>query len=221
MNDSDPSFAQAPVSAADPFAAYPDDRAARQSRWPMIFGVLSLVYGLFGMCMQGIGAVGALFSEQMMSVSGLEMPPMPAAMKWATFGQSLVLFVLGVVLLLGGLLLTQRKPLGAKLVGIWAVARLVMVVVGLALGLATLPQSVDYQIEANALMREQFQGRPDIPASAIPPILDREETERTAIGMLVVFTLAFSIWPMAMLFVLTRAHVRADIESWKTSAPVA
>lgn len=221
MNEHDPSFAQSPSPAADPFAAYPDDRAARQSRWPMIFGVLSAVYGLFGMCLQGFGAVGSLFSGQMMQLSGMELPPMPDAVKWAGFAQALVLFLLGVLLLVGSLLLTQRKALGAKLVGIWAAARLVMVVVGLGIGVVTLAPNIDWQIEANAVMREQMQARSDIPAAAVPPILDRDAAETSAIRMLVVFTLAFSLWPIAMLFVLTRGHVRADIESWKTNAPVA
>jgi hypothetical protein len=221
MNDEAPASGQTQSSAADPYAAYPDDRAARQSRWPVIFGVLSAVYGLFGMCLQGFGAIGSLFSEQLVKMSGFEMPPMPAAMKWAGFAQASVLFVLGIVLIVGSLMLTQRKALGAKLVGVWAVARLVMVVAGLGLGLATLRPNVDYQIESAALMREQMQARPDIPANAIPPIPDREDAEASAIRMLVVFTLVFSVWPIAMLFVLTRGHVRADVESWKSSAPVA
>ncbi len=221
MNDQDSSSPQTQPPAMDPYAAYPDDRAARQSRWPVIFGVLSAVYGLFGMCLQGFGAIGSLFSEQMMKLSGFEMPPMPAAMKWAGFAQSSVLFVLGIVLIIGSLMLTQRKALGAKLVGIWAAARLVLVVAGLGLGLATLRPNVDYQIESAALMREQMQARSDIPANAIPAIPDRAAAEASAIRMLVVFTLVFSIWPIAMLFVLTRGHVRADIESWKAGAPVA
>ncbi|MBI1304159.1 MAG: hypothetical protein GC172_10285 [Phycisphaera sp.] len=221
MNDEAPASGQMQSAPADPYAAYPDDRAARQSRWPVIFGVLSAVYGLFGMCLQGFGAIGSLFSEQLVSMSGFEMPPMPAAMKWAGFAQASVLFVLGVLLIIGSLMLTQRKALGARLVGAWAVARLVMVVVGLGLGLATLRPNVDYQIESAVLMREQMQARPDIPANAIPPIPDREDAEASAIRMLVVFTLVFSVWPIAMLFVLTRGHVRADVESWKSSAPVA
>jgi hypothetical protein len=205
-----------PIPPTSPFEAYPDDRAARQQRWPVVFGILSLVVGVFGFCMQGAGLVYVGFNQSIMKTAGMEVSPPPEVVRNLGLAQAGILAALGIVLVVGSSMLLLRKPLGALLVKIWAISRLVMVVAGLIAGVMTLKQNVEWQITMTAEIRESLRKNPQIKESQLPPIPEREEAERKALWGIVLASVGFSIWPFVMAIVLTRANVRADVEAWKT-----
>ena len=206
-----------PIPPTSPFEAYPDDRAARQARWPIVFGSVSLAVGVFGFCMQGAGAAFTGFSQSFMKMGGMEVSPPPEVVRILGITQAIVLCALGIVLIAGSALLLSRKPLGATLVRVWVVLRLLMVVAGLIAGVLTIKPNVEWQITMTAEIRESLRKNPNVKEKDLPPIPERDAAEKKALWSILGVSLAFSAWPFAMAFVLSRPNVRADIEAWKAA----
>lgn len=210
MNDA-PTPQSAP--AATPFEPYLDDTAARRSSWPMIFGVISLVVGVLGTCMQAFGAVMATASDSLMKMGGMEISPAPKSVQYIGGAQSIVLALLGVLLVVGSTQLILRKPLGATLVRFWAFARLVMVVLGLGSGILIMNDQVAWQVAMNGEIRESMR-KGGMKEEQLPPIQDADAIRGQALWGLVGASVAFSVWPFVMAIVLTNARNREDIASW-------
>ena len=200
---------------SDPFQPYDDDRRARQSRWRIVFGSLSLVVGVMGFCMQGMGTGMVVFGGQLSKSAGFDLPPPPAIVAGVTIAQFAVLVILGIALIAGATMLLRRNPAGRSMVLGWVVARLIMVVVGLALAVVTLKPTVDWQTEIVVTMREQMRRSPNVKPEQLPPIPEREAAEAQAIRGLAVASILFATWPFVMAIVLTRPFVRQEIESWR------
>lgn len=199
-----------------PFEAYPEDGSGRQS-WRLIFGGISLAIGVFGLCTQGLMGVAVFANEWMMSRMGMETTPPPDILKWSAAAQAAVLVPLGIVLIAGSAMLLLRRPLGARLVLGWAVARLVMVVVGLVVAVVTIKPQAQWAVGIVADMRDSFRAK-GVKEEQLPPLIDQAKAESDGIRNIAIASIAFSIWPAAMILVLTRPEVRADIESWQPAA---
>lgn len=206
-----------PIPPTSPYEAYPDDRAAREARWPVLFGWISLAIGVGGFCLQGAGAAFAGLSQSIMKMAGMEISPPPDIVRLLGISQAVVLCGLGIVLIVGALMLVLRKPLGVVLIRAWIVARLIMVLVGLVGGILTIKPNVEWQITMTAEMRESMRkNHPEIKENQLPPIPEREAGEKKALWSIIGASLAFSVWPFAMAWVLSRPHVHADIASWQS-----
>lgn len=207
-----------PIAETSPFEPYPDDRRERQSRWRIVFASLSLVVGVMGFCMQGIGSAMVVFGDRASAAAGFTVPPAPPVVLWITVVQFAVLTVLGVMLIAGAAMLLRRDPRGRTLVLAWAVARLVMVVVGLGAAALTLKPQVEWQTEIVASVREQMRSQPGVREDQLPPIPDRAAAEAQALRGIGVASLFFATWPFVMAIVLTRPFVKDDIDSWRRRA---
>jgi len=216
MSESD----KASTPPASPFEAYPesypDDGPRAHQSWPLVFGGISLAIGVFGLCLQGLMGVSVFANDWMMSNMGIETTPPPPIMRWSAGLQAAILVPLGFVLIAGAAMLLVRRPLGAKLVLAWAAARLVMVLVGLGVGVATIKPQAAWSVTLIAEMRDGLrkQGRKE---EQLPPLIDQEKAESDGIRNIAIFSLAFAVWPAAMILLLTRAKAKADIESWKAA----
>lgn len=199
----------------EPYVAEPrgDDRAQRRGAWLTIFGALSLVVGVLGTCMQGIGAGMSLASDKLMKLGGMDVTPAPKVIQVIGGTQAVILMVLGIVLTLGSILLMMRRPLGATLVRFWAFARLVMVIAGLGAGVFTLKDQAAWQVTLNSEMRESLR-KNGLKEEQLPPIPDREKIEAQSLWMLAGASVAFAVWPFVMAIVLTNRANREDIASW-------
>jgi hypothetical protein len=212
MSDESPTVP--PISQPDPFAAYPDEGGRRRSNWPLIFGGISLVVGVFGLCMQSLMLFSVFFNSVMMGAMGMETTPPPEVVKWAAGVQSIIMLPLGIVLIAGSAMLMLRKPLGAKLVRIWAVGRLAMVVIGLVVGIAIMRPQAQWSVTLTAEMRDELRKK-GMKEEQLPPLLDEEKAMSDGIRNVAIFSIAFAIWPFAMAWVLSRPNSKADIESWR------
>jgi hypothetical protein len=196
-----------------PFEPYADDRAARRSSWPMIFGVISLVVGVLGTCVQGFGAAMSMASDKLMKMGGMDVSPAPKSVQYLGGAQAVILMLLGIVLIVGATLLILRRPLGAKLVRIWAFSRLVMVVLGLGAAVLTLKDQVSWQVTMNGEIRESLRKR-GVKDEQLPPIQDADAIGKQALWGLVGASVAFAVWPFVMAIVLTNRRNCEDIASW-------
>ncbi len=201
------------ASPNTPYEPYPDDLAARRATWPTAFGVISLVVGVLGTCMQGAGVGMSLASDKIMGLAGMAVSPAPRVVQIVGGTQAAVLMLLGVMLIIGSWLLIMRKPLGARLVKWWAISRLVMVVIGLGALVFTLRAQVEWQVTMSSEIRDSLRGK-GIKEADLPPIADRAAIEKQAMWGVGIASVAFSVWPFVMAIVLTGRKGREDIASW-------
>jgi hypothetical protein len=200
-----------------------DDRIARRARWRIVFGTLSLVVGVLGFCVQGSGSVMVAFGDVFWKMGGLEVPPPPPVVTWGTMLQFAVLAVLGVMLIVGSAMILRKNPKGRSVLLAWVVGRLVMVVVSIAFAVVTIKPQVDWQIEIVSAIREGRRQQPNVTPENLSPIPDRAAAEAQAIRTVAIFSLFFATWPFVMAIVLTRPHVKEEVESWRSggATPVA
>jgi hypothetical protein len=205
-----------PELPSEPYAPYPDDLAARRATWPTAFGIVSLVVGVLGMCMQGAAVGMSLGGDKIMGLAGMSISPAPRIVQIVGGTQAIICTLLGVMLIIGSRLLIMRKPLGAQLVKWWAITRLIMVVFGLGAVVFTLRAQVEWQITMSSEIREFARGK-GIKEADLPPIADRELLEKQAMWGVGIASVGFSVWPFVMAIVLTGRKGREDIAAW--SAP--
>ena len=196
-----------------PFEAYPDGPVPEYQSWPMIFGGISLAIGVFGLCMQGMMGVSVFANEWMMGNMGMRTSPPPEVMKWSAGIQAAIMVPLGIVLIAGASMMLVRRPLGAKLVLWWAVARLIMVVVGLVLGVYTIKPQAEWSVTLVAEMRDSLRAN-GMKEEQLPPLIDQAKAESDGVRNIAIFSLAFAVWPAAMILLLTREKAKRDIASW-------
>ena len=224
MNDgsSEPKSANpsTPQSAAtsDPFAPYAetaraDDLRERRSRWRVVFPIISLAIGVFGMCFQGLFALQIVFWDAIMSSAGMVLTPPPDIIKTVTTAQIALTIPLGIVLVAGSAMLLLRKPLGAKLVMFWAVARLFLVVAGLVTAVITIKPQVEWGVTLAAEMRDEMRKK-GVKEDDLPPLPDEAKAQSDGIRNMAIVSMA-TTWPFVMAIVLTRRHVREEVASWK------
>lgn len=204
------------VLAPDSFQPYPDDLAERRSRWPVVFGAISLVVGVFGTCMQGGLAISIFGGDLMTRMSGLALPAPPQTVRTVGAITAAATVLLGIVLVVGAGLLLARRSIGARLVLAWAVLRLVVVVVSIATGILFLRPQVDWSMELVSSIRDQLREK-GVKEEQLPPLEDRAAVETKSVRSIAIAALAFSLWPFTMAIVLTRPHVRNDLEAWRAA----
>lgn len=213
--------ASTPPSAttSDPFAPYnaaarAEDLRERRSRWRVVFPVISLAIGVFGMCFQALFAVQIVFWDAIMSSAGMVLTPPPDIIKTVTTAQIALTIPLGIVLIAGSAMLLLRKPLGAKLVMFWAVARLFLVVVGLVTAVITIKPQVEWGVTLAAEMRDEMRKK-GVKEDDLPPLPDEAKAQSDGIRNMAIVSIATATWPFVMAIVLTRRHVREEVASWK------
>jgi len=208
-----------PPPASDPTADDEVEFTTPPSRWPVIFGVIAIVFGLLGFLSSAFAILqsitGAMFGE----VGGSEeAEAMLAAMtesweRWAaaSITMSAVLMMLGLLLLVAGILLVQRKAISRPLLLVWSYAKIVF-------GIGALVVQFQIQREqTSAIFAETNATIGSLPPSSAPTSMSQMDNIFSAVmgaffflGVLWVVAL-----PVLLLVWLNRDLVKADIGTWK------
>lgn len=183
-----------------------------ESSWATGLGVVCLVYALLGILMNAVGLAFLAFNAQ-----GAGLPEMVTAVQ---FGTGAVAILLGVVLLIGGIALMRRRRLGATLVRVWVVARILVLLGAAAFGYVTLPQQVDAQLR---MIEEAQQQAPSGGSGRRGSVqvsvgggsgLSRESLMRWSQLGLVASVLAIGAFPVIAGWILSDRGRRAELETW-------
>ncbi len=204
-----------PPAAADPYAPYPEAANEPPMRWHIVFGAISLVVGIFGMCIQTLGTVGSFAMDKLLGLAGMDVSPPPAIIAWTGGIQAGINTLLGVLLIVGAWNLLMRRPRGVKLVRMWVIARLTTVVIGFGLGILTLKPNIEWQVVLTGEMRESLRKMKTITEDQLPPLINQEQAQTKALWAIGGATAAFAIWPIVMGFVLSRPRVKNDLAKWE------
>ncbi|MSR40820.1 MAG: hypothetical protein EXS10_02830 [Phycisphaerales bacterium] len=203
------------ISPSQPYVVTNEsgDAIPAKSTWPMVVGSICVAYGVLGMCLQGGSVLFTNFGGQLMQAQGIDFH-MPSEMALAMNVQASILLPLGIVLAIGGAMLLMRRKLGAKLVLVWAAARILMAIVGLAWGMMTLDVSVDYSREILESMASSSNPAIAKAAQADLDNFDVASVRSDGIRNLVLVTLGMSIMPCVIGFLLTTKKRAAEVQSW-------
>jgi hypothetical protein len=187
------------------------------SNWPTWFGVVSLVFGgllLLGSC---CGTIWMFAMPTVMSrMVGMEMPPLPDAMKWVTLLDAPVTLVLCAFLVFGGIRLLRRRQSGRTLLMRYAVVRIALAVPLLAAAFVMLQPSVEF---GAAIARSQIDlMRKQSPNATIPPQLEEAASQDAPTTLNYVMMLGGSalglVFPIVIVLWMGVGRVKDEVATW-------
>jgi hypothetical protein len=192
-------------------AATAEARPSPGLRWHIVVGAIAIVYGALGTIAWLAMSVMTLAWRPMMSAAGMpDAPPPPAMM--VTLATSAGLCCLGLLLVVAGVLLVLRKPLGYRLFGVWAFARLVVLVIELGVGFVLMNQQVDWTLAFARVQRDAMAaGGMDLSRIPEPTRADVEQQARWSVVGKAVVSAAFPIFGALL---ATSRRKREDVEAW-------
>lgn len=180
------------------------------SRWPTVIGIVSLVYALGGMlCALGIG-VSSFFMEAMMAMGGMKVFT-PAIIKINGMVSAVLLLVAGVVMLSGSIGTLRRKRGGPKLLRVWAVLRIVLLLVGVVATVLTAPAQIQFQ---RSVLEEQARRMKEAGRSMNTAELTDDDIWRRTIIQVGIFSGVWAVYPMFLGFYLSRRKITEEVASW-------
>lgn len=197
---------------APPIDAPPVSPVVAESSWAAGLGVVCLVYALLGILVNAVGLAFLAFNAQ-----GAGLPEMVTAVQ---FGSGALAILLGVVLLLGAIAMMRRRRLGATLVRVWAVARILLLLAMAVFGYLTLPQQVDAQLriieeaQSEAAPSGGSGRRGSVQVTAGGGGLSREALMRWSRLGLVASVLVLGAFPVTAGWMLSDRSRRQEIETW-------
>lgn len=184
------------------------DMPEQESTWPKTIGVISLIYAIGGLLCQVIGGVMVVASEWLAGLQGIDIE-LPVLLKLMQGAMLVVVFVIGIVMLVGSIKLLQRKQSGTSLLKKWVILRLVMVLVGMVLAVLTLPAQVEMQKsiqkQTNEIRRE---------AGMSVEKIDEEKIQFKIVLTAVIFSGVFTIYPLFLGIYLSRKKITEEVDSW-------
>lgn len=140
------------------------------AQWPMALGWVLTVFGILGIGANLCGAVWLhWYAPAMKWFMGGEVPGPPLALTVSRSAMSFLGIALGVMLVRGAWRMRQRRASGIRIVQRWVMLRLMLAMVGLAVGLLMLKNSVQWSSEVEEAVRQAERRRADQAVSGPPP----------------------------------------------------
>ncbi len=192
----------------------PQQRLRGPSQWPTVIGVLAIIFGAF----EVLGGCVGIVSPWVMSAMAAALPEeqslgMAAMVEWGRWmvASSLAGLGIGVLLLLGGVNLMRRRPRGRTMCMTWALLRIPVVVLGLAVG---------YLMQRDHLvaMQEMFASDPSVPA-AMSAMFGRFMQAGVLAGSVIGLLWGWAL-PIFMLIWFSRGKIKTEVAAW-SGGPVA
>jgi hypothetical protein len=188
--------------------APPDDEP--QTAWPRAIGIISVIYAGLGLLCGIGGAIGSFFSQTLMRMGGFDVE-MPAAIKYQAAISAVVMLPVGLLLLMGGIRLLQRRRSAIPLLKTWAVVRLCLIVVGVLVAIAMMPTSIEFsramQEAGNDRLRES--GRSDLVQE-----FDEEAIRRRTMLSTGITTAVIAVYPVFIGFFDSRSKIAEEVATW-------
>ena len=188
-----------------------DEPPQTSGGWPVVIGVISLIYACGGLLCQVAAGSMAMLGDFLASLGGLDVE-IPPVIKAIGVGLAAMTFIAGLIMLMGAIHLLRRRRAGPKLLKAWVVLRLILIAVGFSTMFITAPAQIEFQrtmLEAqNERVREA--GREDL----VKPI-DDESIWRTHMIQGVIMTGITAIYPVFIGIWLSRRPIKDEVAKWE------
>ncbi len=203
--------------SSDPLTSdlHPTGEFVPESRWPLVLGTISILYASFGILFMLVTLVGVFLGPWLQaSLAGMKPVPVPPLLLVGQATLALSGLVLGIILLMGGILTIRRRRRGPKLVSFWVVARLALLLVGVAFAFLTLDLNLKYQERVQDAVVELMRNN-DVPEDQIEAsIPGRGMTRQSMITWTLAFGGILAIYPVIAGLMLSGRGVREELQDW-------
>lgn len=175
------------------------EQPRKATSWPTVIGVIAIVYGVIGL----LGGACGLVSQEVVTDQATSAPAgmamteemqSPAMKAWSSVG-TVIGLGLSVLLIGGGIQLTRRRRNGGACVKVWAVANILMVLVGMGITMTAMTSSMEQ------MPGTQFPGSPGF-------------FEGMIIFSLLVGVLIGCAVPVFMLIWFSRKTIKDEVAGW-------
>lgn len=180
------------------------------SRWPKVFGTVSMIYALGGLLCAGAVAFSPWLTEFGTKLGGMSLE-FPEVIKIIAAITGALTFGLGVILFFGAINLLRRRKSGVTIMKFWSVARIVLIIIGIVATFLTSPIQVEFAREVMEMQNKMLRdaGRPD---------RVRELTDEQLWGQILrnsaIFSVVLMIYPLTVGFYFSRQTITEEMESW-------
>ena len=188
----------------------PDLDETPPATWPKTVGTISIVYASFGLLCQSAMNAGGMFSDFFMKMGGIDVQ-IPMMMKVISGVTMVVMWVLGIILIVGGVKLIRRRRGAMGILKTWVVLRVLVVIMAVVSTVVFLPVTMGLQEEileaTNKRLREG--GSPERVQE-----FDEDKAWRNAVIGTAVTSALFSAYPLFLGLYLSRRKIVAEVEQW-------
>lgn len=129
------------------------DLLAEPPGWPKIVGIVSIVFGALGLTCGGCGLLGQGMQSLIPEMEDVAKQPQVMA-PILTFSLLALALLLSILLLIAGIMTLLRKPIGRPLHLLYAVLKILAVIIGLVTFIMIWP---DYKVELTRYFEESGQ----------------------------------------------------------------
>ncbi len=178
------------------------------SAWPMVIGVIAIIFGSLAILQGCVGAVSSLFMSSLSAIVPAEQAAVYDAMEdlkpWMIMGAVLTL-ALGILQLVAGIGLVRRRSWSPTACMVWAGIKM-MFVVGNTI-LADMAQQAQFEA-----MQEMMQQDPNMPAGASAMM----DSFMQVFGVFAIVVGILWGWalPIFLLSWFSRSKIKAEVAGW-------
>lgn len=190
--------------------AAPVDEAPR-TRWPTVFGVISIIYAIIGLsCATLQGAwLGAMDFIPEIFRGGVSMP---LGVRLAFLGLLAPVFVLGIMLLSGGIGLVRRRRSSIGLLKKWVIGRIVMLIIGAVVYVMTAPAQIEIQKQSYQFMAKMMEENGQ---KAPPPLPSDDQIWHRLLIQTGIVSVLIAVYPFVLGMYLSGKKVTAEVAEWR------
>ena len=171
-----------------------------------------MIYAILGLVANVCNGASPFFQGPMLSMAGIKDVQMSSALVIFTVVGSALGLVLGIILLVGAIGLLRRKKSGYKLVLTWVVLRVVLAIIGLGLGFATVDDNVLYQKQIQEATNDMMKSR-GVSTDSMPQKTDAEFASSAKMTILIA-TPVVLIFPIVVGLLLSSRTRREHMKTW-------
>ncbi len=187
--------------------------ADEPTKWPKVIGIISLLYALGGMLLQILGVAMLFLMKWLTRMGGFELDmDIPASFKAVSIGLAMLTFCVGILMFVGAVNLLRRRRSGPTLLRVWAVSRLLLIVVGLGTAIMLAPAQV--KLQRSLLDQQNDRFREAGMESRVKEKTD-EELRQGVIRTGVIFLSVTAVYPFFLGLWLSRRKVAEEVQQWK------
>jgi hypothetical protein len=197
-----------PIQGAPPTVEAP--LPVRRPGWPKVIGIISLIYAIGGLLLTTCFSAQVYVAEYFFGLQGIDLETPTMIKMTAGIGWILALG-LGILMLLGAIGVLRRRRAGISRLRTWAILRIVLLLISLALTVLTAPTQIQFQIAVQdaqmELMRDQGIDVPDIEKT-------EEQIWTQTLIIISIMTALTAAYPAFLGLFLSRRAINDDIQEW-------
>ena len=194
----------------------PIESAGRKPSWPSVIGVLCVIYAILGIVANTCNGISPWLQNSVMGMIGITGPEIPLSIKIMSLVGGLLGLILGIMLFIGAFGLLRNKQSGYRLVMTWVVLRVILAVIGIGFAMATVNDSVKYQMSIQDATNDMIKSGNSRVVSV--PVNTEDELRRNTWMIILLMGAAVFVFPIIIGVLLSNRVRREYVSTWGMEA---